>query len=31
LQFFAPAAKARFDVLAIDGNAIRLYRGAFWA
>ena len=30
LQFFAPGAKARFDVLAIDGAAIRLHRGA-WA
>ncbi len=29
LQFVAPNAKARFDVLAIDGRAMRLYRGAF--
>jgi len=29
LQFFAPTAKARFDVLAIDGTAMRLHRGAF--
>ncbi len=29
LQFFAPGAIARFDVLAIDGDRIRLYRGAF--
>jgi putative endonuclease len=29
LQFFAPSAKARFDVLAIDGSAMRLHRGAF--
>jgi putative endonuclease len=29
LQFFAPAAKARFDVLAIDGASMRLHRGAF--
>ncbi len=29
LQFVAPDAKARFDVLAIDGDAMRLYRGAF--
>jgi len=29
LQFVAPHAKARFDVLAIDGDAMRLYRGAF--
>lgn len=29
LQFFAPRARARFDVLAIDGGEIRLYRGAF--
>jgi putative endonuclease len=29
LQFFAPNSKARFDVLTIDGAAIRLHRGAF--
>jgi putative endonuclease len=29
LQFFAPAMKARFDVLAIDGPTLRLHRGAF--
>ncbi|GAC1544255.1 MAG: YraN family protein [Vulcanimicrobiaceae bacterium] len=29
LQFAAPAAQARFDVLTIDGPAMRLYRGAF--
>jgi putative endonuclease len=29
LQFHAPTAKARFDVLTIDGDAIRLHRGAF--
>jgi len=29
LQFVSPAATARFDVLAIDGSAMRLYRGAF--
>ena len=29
LQFFAPTAKARFDVLTIDRGAMRLYRGAF--
>jgi putative endonuclease len=29
LQFFAPSAKARFDVLAIDGVTMRLHRGAF--
>ncbi len=29
LQFVAPAADARFDVLAIDGTTMRLYRGAF--
>ena len=29
LQFFAPDARARFDVLAIDGATVRLYRGAF--
>jgi len=31
LQFFAPGAKARFDVLAIDGASMRLHRGAFYA
>lgn len=30
LQFFAPDAKARFDVLAIDGTSMRLHRGAFF-
>ncbi len=29
LQFFPPQAKVRFDVVAIDGDAIRLHRGAF--
>ncbi len=29
LQFFPPNAKVRFDVVAIDGSTIRLYRGAF--
>jgi len=29
LQFFPPHAKVRFDVVAIDGSAIRLHRGAF--
>jgi putative endonuclease len=29
LQFFAPNAHARFDVLTIDGPRIRLLRGAF--
>ncbi len=29
LQFFAPHAKARFDVLAIDGALVRHVRGAF--
>jgi putative endonuclease len=29
LQFFAPGASARFDVLAIDGPRVRHYRGAF--
>ena len=29
LQFVAPNANARFDVLAIDGAAMRLYRDAF--
>jgi putative endonuclease len=29
LQFFPPQPKVRFDVVAIDGDAIRLYRGAF--
>jgi len=29
LQFLAPQAKVRFDVVAIDGASIRLYRGAF--
>jgi putative endonuclease len=29
LQFFAPSAKARFDVVAIDGTRVQLLRGAF--
>ena len=29
LQFVAPGARARFDVLAIDRGLMRLYRGAF--
>jgi putative endonuclease len=29
LQFFAPTMKARFDVLALERGALRLYRGAF--
>jgi len=29
LQFFAPNAKARFDVLAFEATGIRHYRGAF--
>lgn len=29
LQFHAPHMKARFDVLAIDGSRMRLYRAAF--
>ena len=29
LQFALPGAAARFDVLAIDGSVMRLYRGAF--
>jgi putative endonuclease len=29
LQFFPPQAKVRFDVVTIDGDAIRLHRGAF--
>ncbi|GAC1308158.1 MAG: hypothetical protein NVS2B3_07230 [Vulcanimicrobiaceae bacterium] len=29
LQIVAPTATARFDVLAIDGTAMRLYRAAF--
>jgi putative endonuclease len=29
LQFVAPDAFARFDVLAIDGGTLRLYRNAF--
>ena len=29
LQFVAPAAKARFDVLAIEGTSLRLHRNAF--
>ncbi|MBC5799533.1 MAG: YraN family protein [Candidatus Eremiobacteraeota bacterium] len=29
LQFVAPCATARFDVLTIDGAVMRLYRGAF--
>jgi putative endonuclease len=29
LQFFAPAMKARFDVLALERGTARHYRGAF--
>lgn len=29
LQYFPPQAKVRFDVVAIDGETIRLHRGAF--
>jgi putative endonuclease len=29
LQFFAPGARARFDVLTVEGDMLRLYRGAF--
>jgi putative endonuclease len=29
LQFFAPHARARFDVLTIEPGAVRLHRGAF--
>ncbi len=29
LQFVAPATRARFDVLTIDGAMLRLHRGAF--
>jgi putative endonuclease len=29
LQFFAPNAHARFDVLTIEGTRVRLLRGAF--
>lgn len=29
LQFFPTEAKVRFDVVTIDGDAIRLHRGAF--
>lgn len=29
LQFVAPGANIRFDVLAIDGNVMRLHRNAF--
>ncbi len=29
LQFVAPTANARFDVLTIDGDAMRLHRAAF--
>jgi putative endonuclease len=29
LQFFAPEAKVRFDVVTIDGGTVRLHRGAF--
>jgi putative endonuclease len=29
LQFFAPKAKARFDVLTVDNARVRHYRGAF--
>ncbi|MGH7728505.1 MAG: YraN family protein [Vulcanimicrobiaceae bacterium] len=30
LQFYAPDAQARFDVLTIDCEGIRLHRNAFW-
>ncbi|MBV8689382.1 MAG: YraN family protein [Candidatus Eremiobacteraeota bacterium] len=29
LQFFAPSARVRFDVVAIDGDRIALHRNAF--
>ena len=29
LQFFAPAAKARFDVLTVERGAVTLHRNAF--
>ncbi|MBV9403331.1 MAG: YraN family protein [Candidatus Eremiobacteraeota bacterium] len=29
LQFFAPSARARFDIIAIDGDRIMLHRNAF--
>ena len=29
LQFFDPETQVRFDVVTIDGGAIRLHRGAF--
>lgn len=29
LQFFAPEAKARFDVLTVDGGRMTLHRNAF--
>ncbi len=29
LQFFPPQPKVRFDVVTIDGDTIRLHRGAF--
>jgi putative endonuclease len=29
LQFFAPAAKARFDVLTVNGGRMTLHRNAF--
>jgi len=29
LQFFAPAARARFDVITIEGTTLRLHRNAF--
>ena len=29
LQYFEPEAKVRFDVVTIEGGAIRLHRGAF--
>jgi len=29
LQFFAPDAKARFDVLTVERGCVRHYRGAF--
>lgn len=29
LQFIAPGARARFDIVAIDGDRIRLHKNAF--
>ena len=29
LQYVAPDARARFDVLAVDGDTVRLHRNAF--